>query len=210
MKLGTIAATMMWVVLATMGTALASPPRGVAKGVPGELPETAVGQLEPRRGPLALAAHYSQWEGPYSSHGAGGRFRWEPLDWLGVEGTLEVLMTEEGGQRRIDVPLGSRAYAFWNALAGVRLVGSLGLCAMFSMSDAPGTHTSSADDLLIGFRLAGGAEFAVSDRLSLFGEVGWQRYLGHSRKVSVWSDALDGALRPVDQLATALGLLIWL
>jgi opacity protein-like surface antigen len=185
-------------VLATLGQAAASPP------------EVVVGEQGEGRGSLAIAAHYSQWEGPYSSHGAGGRFRWEPLDWFGVEGTLEVLMTEEGGQRRVDVPLGSRAYAFWNAVPGVRLVGSLGLCAMFSMSDAPGTNTSSADDLLIGFRIGGGAELELSDRLSLFGEAGWQRYLGHSRKVSVWSDALDGALRPVDQLAVALGLLLWL
>ena len=193
LKFGTM---VMWMMLAT-GRAVASPPEVLA-------------EVEDARSELGVAAHYSQWEGPYSSHGAGGRFRWEPLTWLGVEGTLEVLMTEEGGQRRIDVPLGSRAYAFWEPTGGVRLVGSLGLCAMFSMSDSTGANTAAADDLLLGFRLAAGAEVALTDRLSLFGDVGWQRYLGHSRKVSVWSDALDGELRPVDQVAVALGLLLWL
>jgi hypothetical protein len=194
LKFGTI----VLVTVVATGQAMASPPEGVSAGV------------QETRSELGVGAHYSHWEGPYSSHGAGGRFRWEPLSWLGVEGTLEVLMTEEGGQRRIDVPLGSRAYAFWEPTGGVRLVGSLGLCAMFSMSDASGANTAAADDLLLGFRLSVGAEVALTDRLSLFGDVGWQRYLGHSRKVSVWSDALDGELRPIDQAAVALGLLIWL
>ncbi len=198
LKFGRSGMLVMSMVLVTTGRAMASPPEGVTAAV------------EEPRGELGISAHYSQWEGPYSSHGAGGRFRWEPLTWLGVEGTLEVLMTEEGGQRRIDVPLGSRAYAFWEPTGGVRLVGSLGLCAMFSMSDSTGANTAAADDLLLGFRLSAGTEVALTDRLSLFGDVGWQRYLGHSRQVSVWSDALDGELRPVDQVAVALGLLIWL
>ena len=159
---------------------------------------------------IGLALHYSHWEGPYSSQGAGGRFRWEPLPWLGVEGTLEVLFTDADGARRIDIPLGSRLMAFWEPTSGFRVHGALGLCAMFSISDGGTTTTASSDDILLGFRLGGGVELDLGGPFSVFLDGGWQRYLGHTRKMSVWSDALEGELVPVDQIAVALGVLLWL
>lgn len=159
---------------------------------------------------LALAAHYSHWEGAYSSQGVGGRFRWEPLPWLGLEGTLEVLTTSRGDERRLDVPLGSRVYAFYEPTPGFRVSGALGLCAMFSLSESARPGAAARDDIQLGFRLAAGAEVELGERLSAFIDAGWQRYLGHSGEVSVWSDALDGELRPVDQVVMALGLMLWL
>ncbi len=154
---------------------------------------------------LGVQVHYAQWEGEYSSHGAGGRFRWEPLSWLGVEGTFEALITEHEAGRTIDMPIGSQVYLPWEFLPGARARALAGLCAMISLSRGATAHASDSDDIQLGFKAGAGLEVALGGGWTAFSDLAWQRYLGHSRQVSVWSDALDGELRPVDRLTFAIG-----
>jgi hypothetical protein len=155
---------------------------------------------------IGLQLHYAQWEGPYTSHGTGGRIRWEPLAWLGVEGTFEALITESAAGRTIELPLGSQVYLPWEFLPGARARALVGVCAMLSLSRGATPHASDADDIQLGFKAGAGLEVALGGGFSAFTDVAWQRYLGHSRHVSVWSDALDGELSPIDRLTFALGL----
>jgi hypothetical protein len=155
---------------------------------------------------LGLQVHYSQWEGEYTSHGTGGRIRWEPLSWLGVEGTFEALVTDDEAGSQIDIPIGSQIYFPWEFVPGARARALVGLCAMLSLSRGATPHASDSDDIQLGVKAGGGFEIALGGGWTTFADLAWQRYLGHSREVSVWSDKLDGELRPVDRLTIAVGL----
>ncbi len=155
---------------------------------------------------VGLQLHYSQWEGPYSSYGTGGRFRWEPLSWLGVEGTVEAVFTDSEAGRQIDIPLGSQVYLPWEFVPGARARALVGLCAMLSLSRGATPHATDSDDIQLGVKAGAGLEVALGGGWTVFSDLAWQRYLGHSREVSVWSDAIDGELRPIDRLTFALGL----
>ena len=173
----------------------------------GEVQRDAVAAPRERLFPeLALTSHYARWEGRYSSQGVGGRFRWEPLTWLGVEGLAEVVFAESAEGSRVDIPIGSQVYFPYELLPRLRVRGLLGLCAMVSMSRGKAANAADADDLQIGVKAGGGLEVALGGSWMAYGDLAWQRYLGHGRKVSVWSDALDGSLTPVDHLTLAIGL----
>lgn len=155
---------------------------------------------------LGLELHYSQWEGPYSSYGTGGRFRWEPLAWLGVEGTLEALMTDASQGSRVDIPIGAQVYAPWELTPGFRTRAIAGVCALLSMSRGATPTATDSDDIAVGVKAGAGIEVALGGGWSAFSDLLWQRYVGHSRQVSVWSNALDGELVAVDRMTFTLGL----
>lgn len=155
---------------------------------------------------VGLQVHYAQWEGSYSSHGTGGRIRWEPLTWLGVEGTFEALLTDDEAGSQIDIPIGSQVYFPWEFYPGARARALVGFCAMVSLSRGATPRASDSDDIQLGVKAGGGFEIALGGGWTTFADLAWQRYLGHSREVSVWSDKLDGELRPIDRLTFALGL----
>jgi hypothetical protein len=154
---------------------------------------------------LGLQAHYTRWEGDYSSQGVGGRFRWEPLSWFGVEGLLEALFSEDGPST-IEIPIGAQVYFPWEFVPRARARAIAGTCGMVTLSRGASPHASDSDDVSIGVKLGGGLEVALGGGWTLFSDVAWQHYLGHSRQVSVWSDALDGDLTGSDRLTIAVGL----
>jgi len=173
----------------------------------------ALALVSPALSALALAApaaahewgaglHYSRWDGDYTSQGIGSRFRWEPLSWLGFELTGELL-AHEGA---FDIPAGFQVYTPLDLGGGVRVRALAGLCTTVSLSRSASVEASAGDDIRMGFRLGGGAEWAIGDVVWLFADAKWERYLGHSRKVSAWSSALDGELGVTDRLALAIGL----
>lgn len=151
---------------------------------------------------LGLQTHYALWEGPYTSHGVGGRFRWEPLTWLGVDGTFEALVSETS----VDIPIGFQLYAPWELVSGFRARALAGLCSMLSLARGQTPHSSDADDIRFGFKVGAGLEYALGDGWTIFSDIALQRYFGHSREVSVWSDALDGEIVTIDRFTFALGL----
>jgi len=151
---------------------------------------------------LALQTHYALWEGPYTSHGIGGRFRWEPLTWLGIDGTFEALVSETS----VDLPIGFQLYAPWEFAPGWRARALAGMCFMLSLARGQTPHSSDSDDIRFGFRVGTGLEVALGGRWSVFSDVALHRYFGHSRQVSVWSDGLDGEIVTLDRVTFALGL----
>lgn len=146
--------------------------------------------------------HYAHWEGAYASQGVGGRLRWEPFEYFGVDLTSEFLGNDGG----FDIPVGFQLFVPVALGGGVRVRALAGLCTMMSLSKSASVEASAGDDIRFGFRFGGGAEMALGDRLWLFADAEWERYLGHSRKVSAWSSALDGDLGVTDRLALAIGL----
>lgn len=178
---------------------LAIPEVDLSAGARGEVRASAFPEL-------GVTAHYARWEGRYTSQGIGGRFRWEPLSWLGVEGIAEAVFAESSEGTRIDVPLGSQVYVPYAILPSLRVRGLVGFCAMVSISRGKAANAADADDLQLGVKAGGGLELALGGGWLAYGDLAWQRYLGHGRKMSVWSDALDGSLTPVDHLTVAIGL----
>ena len=146
--------------------------------------------------------HYTHWGGQYSTQGVGGRVRWEPFEYLGVDLTADFL----GNEHAFDVPVGFHLYVPLTVLDGWRVRPLAGLCTVISLRRTQTIETSASDDIRFGFRLGAGTEVAVSDKFWLFADAKWERYLGHSRQVSTWSSALDGELSPTDQLAIAIGI----
>ncbi len=150
-----------------------------------------------------LGVGYAYWDGSYASQGVATRARWEPLEFFGVELTMDLLASPG---ERIDIPFGFFLYAPLAITHDFRVRPLAGLCGMISAGGKGTPDGARQDDVQLGFRLGAGLEYAVSDTWSLYGDATWQRYYGHAKEGSGWTADLTGDIVPTDRVAVAIGL----
>lgn len=158
----------------------------------------------------ALAAYAAGVEGDYSALGVGGRLRWEPLPFFGMEVFAETTWVEWPGASRQDVPLGFNLYVPFSLTDWLRVRAMAGLCVSFSFIESAFDDRTNADDVRFGIHAGGGVELALGDRVSIFLDAQWFGYLGHDRSVDDYSAALADALTDEHALQFDLGLTIHL
>jgi hypothetical protein len=156
--------------------------------------------------PLAVGAYATGWEGAYLGGGLGGRIRWEPFDWLGIEGFAEHLLVENPGGVRHDHPIGFNAFVPWRVAAGLRLRPLFGFCAVFSLIEPDREGGPRADDIVFGVHAGGGIEWAPWDDWSFFLDAQAVAYLGHDRRAQGWTGSVDEELRTTAVVQLAAGL----
>lgn len=178
-------ATSLLFVLATL--ALALPAAGQA---PEEEPPPAPSG-SPFDRTFALGVYGTGWLGAYGAGGIGGRLRWEPYEWLGVEVFGEALAVEWPGAFRHDWPVGFNLYVPIAITRELRLRPLFGFCAVFSLIEPPANHAPRADDILFGIHGGLGLEYALLDWLSAFVDVQAVGWVGHDRASSGWSADIE-------------------
>ncbi len=134
--------------------------------------------------------------GSYRAGGIGGRLRWEPLDWLGIETYLEATLVDwAGGGFRHDYPNGFSLYVPVR-MGDFRIRPFLGFCDIISLVEPAQPHAPRADDVLMGAHAGVGGEWGFHDMWSLFADLQVNVYAGHDRTVAGWTGGLDSQLVP--------------
>jgi opacity protein-like surface antigen len=160
------------------------------------LSATAVAQEEARqeRSPwtqqLAVGFYATGHAGSYLAGGAGGRLRYEPFEWLGVEAYLEATIVDWPGGFRHDYPNGFSLYVPIRA-GDFRFRPFLGFCDILSFIEPEQEHAPRADDILFGAHAGVGAEVAVQEHFSLFADLQANFYAGHDRSSGGWTGGVD-------------------
>lgn len=150
-----------------------------------------------------LGVGYAYWDGSYASQGVATRARWEPLEYFGVELTMDLLASPG---KRFDIPFGFFLYAPIAITHEFRVRPLAGLCGMISAGGKGTPDGARSDDVQLGFRLGGGLEYALGDDWSLYADATWQRYYGHAHAGEGWTSSLTGDIVPTDRVAVAIGL----
>lgn len=135
----------------------------------------------------ALGGYATGWEGAYLGGGLGGRARWEPFEWLGVETFAEHLMVESPGGLRHDHPVGFNLYVPFDLGGRVRLRPLFGFCAVLSFMEPENEGAPGAEDVLFGMHGGAGIEWAPWADWSVFLDVQAVGYLGHDRTAQEWT-----------------------
>lgn len=139
---------------------------------------------------FAITAYLSSWAGDYASIGVGGRVRYEPLDWFGIDLFGEAYVVDWPGAFRHDYPIGFNLYTPFEITEGFRLRPLFGFCAVFSFIEPAEEGGPRADDVLFGIHAGGGAELELSSHWSLFFDAQAFVYFGHDRTTQGWTGAV--------------------
>jgi len=155
---------------------------------------------------FAVAAYGTGWEGSYGGAGVGGRARWEAFRYLGLDLFAEALAVQSPHGGRRDYPIGFNLFVPFRLSERWRLRALLGMCAVMSFIDASEPGAPPANDVLLGLHTGAGAEVALSEGVSLFGEVQAVSWMGHDRAVQGWTGAVGNDLRAFAVAQVVVGL----
>lgn len=142
---------------------------------------------------FAVAVYGTGHAGSYLAGGVGGRLRWEPFDWLGVEAYLEATLVDWPGGLRHDYPNGFNVYIPLR-VGDFRFRPFLGFCDILSFIEPQEQHAPRADDVLFGAHAGVGAEWGVHSMWSLFADLQANFYGGHDRTAEGWTGGVDEEL----------------
>ena len=110
---------------------------------------------------FAVAVYATGQAGSYLSGGAGGRLRFEPFEWMGVEAYFEATLVDwQGGGFRHDYPNGFNVY-IPARLGDWRVRPFLGFCDVLSFVEPEQDGAPRADDIMFGAHAGVGIEWAV-------------------------------------------------
>lgn len=169
-------------------TALVPAAAAAQEEVPEEVPYSQVHAFDRE---FAVAVYGTGQAGSYLAGGVGGRLRYEPFEWLGVEAYLEATLVDwEGGGLRHDYPNGFNVYVPAR-IGDVRVRPFLGFCDILSFVEPEQPEAPRADDILFGAHAGVGVEWAVASMASLFADLQFNGYAGHDRSVDGWTGGVD-------------------
>jgi len=144
--------------------------------------------------PLAIGGYATGHAGSYLAGGVGGRLRWEPLSWLGLETYLEATLVDWDGGFRHDYPNGFNAFIPIRLGSSFRVRPYFGFCDILSFAEPAEQGAPRADDILLGAHLGVGGEMAVHRLWSAFVDVQFNGYAGHDRTSRAWTGGVDEEL----------------
>ena len=142
---------------------------------------------------FAAAVYATGHAGSYLAGGLGGRLRWQPFEWFGVEAYLEATLVDWPGGLRHDYPNGFNVYVPIRA-GDFQFRGFLGFCDILSFIEPQEQHAPRADDILFGAHAGVGLEWAVHSMWSLFADLQANFYGGHDRTAEGWTGGVDEEL----------------
>lgn len=142
---------------------------------------------------FAVAVYATGHAGSYLAGGLGGRLRWEPFDWLGMEAYLEAVLVDWPGGFRHDYPNGFNLYVPIRA-GDFRFRPFLGFCDILSFIEPEQPHAPRADDILFGAHAGVGVEWGVHSMWSVFADLQASFYGGHDRTAEGWTGGVDEEL----------------
>jgi hypothetical protein len=140
---------------------------------------------------LAIAGYATGHAGSYRAAGVGGRARWEPFEWFGLEAYLEATLVDWPGALRHDYPNGFNAYVPIPVGRDLRLKPFLGFCDILSFIEPAEDGAPRADDVLFGAHTGFGAEWTKGKLWSLFADLQLNVYAGHDRTAQSWTGGVD-------------------
>lgn len=170
-------------------TLTATPALAQTEAEPQTEPAPADETLSPFDREWAIATYATGQAGSYLAGGIGGRLRWEPFQWLGVEAYLEATLVDWPGGFRHDYPNGFNLYVPVRA-GDFRFRPFFGFCDILSFIEPQQAHAPRADDVLFGVHGGAGVEWAVHSNWSLFADLQANFYMGHDRTVAGWTGGL--------------------
>lgn len=191
----------------TMASPPASTPESTPRASPSHAPPASTSPFDKT---WALAGYVATWQGSYASAGLGGRLRFEPIDWLGLDLFAEAHLVDWPGTIRHDYPIGFNLYVPFALTDWLRVRPMIGLCAVFSFIEPANAHAPGADDVIFGAHAGGGIEVALAEWASVFLDgqaVGW---FGHDRAVLQWTGHVEEELGITMGAQGSLGLQIHL
>lgn len=155
----------------------------------------------------ALGAYLNTWRaGDYDAFGVGGKLRFEPLSWLGVEVFAEIYDVDWPTASRQDVPIGFSLYIPIALTDWLRVRPMLGACSTFSFIESKREGAPGADDVLFGVHGGAGVELAVAQEWSIFLDAQGVVWTGHDRTVEGWTGAVGEELSTTSNLQLSFGL----
>lgn len=160
--------------------------------------------LSPWDQQLAVGFYATGHAGSYLAGGGGGRLRYEPFEWLGVEAYLEMTVVDWPGGFRHDYPNGFSLYVPIRA-GDFRFRPFLGFCDILSFIEPEQEHAPRADDILFGAHIGVGAEIAVHSHFSLFADLQANVYAGHDRTSEGWTGGVDEEFAPFWNIQLNIG-----
>ncbi len=139
---------------------------------------------------LALAGYATGHAGSYRAAGIGGRVRWEPFRWFGLEAYLEATLVDWPGATRHDYPNGFNAYVPIR-VGDFRIKPFLGFCDILSFIEPAEPGAPRADDVLMGAHTGFGGEWSRGRLWSLFADLQLNVYAGHDRTAQEWTGGVE-------------------
>jgi len=139
---------------------------------------------------LAVAGYATGHAGSYRAAGIGGRVRWEPFRWFGLEAYLEATLVDWPGATRHDYPNGFNAYVPIR-VGDFRIKPFLGFCDILSFIEPAERGAPRADDVLMGAHTGFGGEWSRGRLWSLFADVQLNVYAGHDRTAQKWTGGVE-------------------
>lgn len=145
--------------------------------------------------PFAIAGYAAGRGGDYLAGGVGGRLRWEPVRWIGIELYLEATVVDWAGGFRHDYPNGFNVYLPFRA-GHFRVRPFVGFCDVLSFVEPTEQGAPRADDVMLGVHAGVGAEWSLGTHWSLFADAQVDVYAGHDRASGGWTGNVDEDLTP--------------
>jgi hypothetical protein len=159
----------------------------------GRRPEVRQTETSPFEKWVAIGVYATGHAGSYLAGGIGGRLRFEPFEFLGVEAYLEGTIVDWPGGFRHDYPNGFNIYVPIRA-GDFRFRPFLGFCDILSFIEPEQEHAPRADDILFGAHAGVGVELGIHAFFSLFADLQANFYAGHDRTSEGWTGGVDEEL----------------
>jgi hypothetical protein len=139
---------------------------------------------------FAVSGYTTGQAGSYLAGGLGGRVRWEPWSWLGIEAYLEATLVSWPTSIRHDYPNGFNVYVPVRA-GDFRFRAFLGFCDVLSFIEPAQRGAPRADDIMFGAHGGIGAEWSPHSNWSAFADLQFNGYAGHDRSAGNWTGGVN-------------------